>query len=65
MPHTDEKEAARLAEALRAVVPVLQTEGISDLRGIVKALNERGIQTPKGGRWHIRMVQLSLARMET
>lgn len=45
------------AQDLRPVLEHLQAEGISSLAGIAAALNERGICTPRGGRWHASSVR--------
>lgn len=57
----DSIEAARearednVAKQRKLVLPIikgLQSSGISTLTGLADALNERGIQTPQGRRWH-------------
>jgi hypothetical protein len=53
------------AEGLPPVLAVLRDEGATTLRGIAQALNERGILTRRGGRWHVSNVRNLLARMET
>ena len=50
-----EAREANVAKQRKLVVPIikgLQASGISTLTGLAAALNERGIQTPQGRRWH-------------
>ena len=59
--HAD-REAAKLAPILKE----LQAAGVTSLRGIAAALNERGIPTATGyGRWHHVQVGKVLARLLT
>ena len=51
------------AQELRPVVDDLKAEGIVSLEGIAAALNERGMQTPRGGRWYATSVRNLLARL--
>jgi DNA invertase Pin-like site-specific DNA recombinase len=52
------------AANLQPVVEELRKEGIESLAGIAAALNERGMETPRGGRWHSSSVRNLLARLE-
>jgi DNA invertase Pin-like site-specific DNA recombinase len=58
---------ARLANAraqgLAPLITSLQADGITSLGGIAKALNDRGVLTPRRGRWHCRTVALLLGRL--
>lgn len=63
MLQNDEKEIRRLVERLEPLVEKLRADGIVDPRAMVIALNRRGLKTPAGGRWHIRMVDQSINRM--
>jgi DNA invertase Pin-like site-specific DNA recombinase len=56
-------KADRHARELRPVVDELRGEGITTLVGIAAALNERGMQTPRGARWHASSVRNLLARI--
>jgi DNA invertase Pin-like site-specific DNA recombinase len=56
-------QADRHARELRPVVDELRDEGITTLVGIAAALNERGMQTPRGARWHASSVRNLLARI--
>ena len=44
--------ADRHAENLRAVLAELSAQGVQSLGAVAQALNDRGILTPRGGRWH-------------
>lgn len=67
-PHTQrlaqERRAAADAHALklRAVLAELWVAGITNIREIATALNERGIPASRGGQWHPTSVQRLLAR---
>ncbi len=53
------------AHALRLwpVVKRMRVEGRNSLGGLAKALNEEGMMTPRGGRWHPSSVRNLLARL--
>lgn len=51
------------AEQLRPVLEDLAKERITTLTGIATALNDRGMQTPRGGTWHASSVRNLLARV--
>jgi hypothetical protein len=56
--------AAAKAADLAPIVKELQASGVTSLRGIAKALNERRIPTVAGsGRWYHAQVRRLLARM--
>lgn len=55
-------EAEAFAKSIRPALQELRQAGITTVRGIAEELNRRGIQTPKGGRWHPTSVQRLLAR---
>ena len=55
------KTAAR-ARDLAPVIAAIRAEGIVSATGIAKALNERGIPTPRGGKWQAVQVQRLLGR---
>ncbi len=54
--------ANAFARKLRPVIRGLAGEGITSVRKVTEALNERGIETPRGGRWHPTGVARLLAR---
>lgn len=51
------------AADLRPVLARLKDEGITSLGAIAKALNDRGIQTPRGGAWYKTSVANLIARI--
>ncbi|NMM06337.1 recombinase family protein [Polaromonas sp.] len=51
------------AANLQPVIDSLKAEGITSLGGIAKALNERGMLTPRGGIWHKTSVSNLMKRM--
>jgi DNA invertase Pin-like site-specific DNA recombinase len=55
--------ANRFARDLAPVVARLREEGVVSLGGIAAALNERGMITPRGGRWHKATVANLLGRL--
>jgi DNA invertase Pin-like site-specific DNA recombinase len=44
------------------VVRQIQAAGVRSVRGVAKALNDRGIRTARGGAWHNSTVRNLLAR---
>ena len=50
------------AEDLRPVLRELALQGITSLGAVAKALNERDIQTPRGGSWYKTSVSNLIAR---
>jgi len=52
------------AKDLQPTINSLRSEGITTVRAIAHALNERGLPTPKGGRWHPTSVERLLKRLE-
>jgi DNA invertase Pin-like site-specific DNA recombinase len=56
--------ADRHAKDLAPVITSLRSEGISSLGVMAAALNERGMLTPRGGRWHKSSVRNLLARLD-
>ena len=53
------------AQQLAPVIRHLQAEGLTSLPALAGALNERGMVTPRGGRWHPSSVRNLLARLAT
>jgi DNA invertase Pin-like site-specific DNA recombinase len=56
--------ATTRADQLRPVIQRLQAGGVASLGGLAAALNEEGILTPRGGRWHASSVRNLMARLE-
>ena len=55
-------EADRFARSLMPVVEAVRSTGAATLDAISSALNQRGIRTARGGRWHVSSVMNLLAR---
>jgi DNA invertase Pin-like site-specific DNA recombinase len=55
--------ADEFAEALRPLIESLQAAGVRTLRDIAAALNQRGISTARGGRWHVSNVKNVVERI--
>jgi len=51
------------AKNLQPVINALTSEGLTSLRAIAKTLNDRGMLTPRGGRWHKSSVRNLLDRL--
>lgn len=56
-------KADRHASALLPEIEELRAKGVTSLQGLAAALNERGMQTPRGARWHASSVRNLLARL--
>lgn len=46
-------EADAFAANVLPVVGSLRAAGVTDLRGLANALNNRGVRTARGGSWHV------------
>ena len=55
--------AAERAEQLRPIVEDMRSRGLTSLRDLALALNESGIVTARGGRWHASSVRNLVARL--
>ena len=55
--HALTAEADAFASNVMPIIASLRATGISDLRGLADALNNRGIRTARGGRWHVSNVK--------
>ncbi len=58
------EKATRHAENLRPVVEALRSDGVMSLGRIAEALNDRGMLTPRLGRWHKSSVRNLIARLD-
>ena len=56
------RDADRFAETVLPIVQSIQRSGVTSLRGIAIALNNRGVRTARGGRWQVSNVRNLLAR---
>jgi len=61
---TAAEEAGRFATSILPIINSIQRSGITSLRGIARALNERGVRTARGGKWQVSNVRNVLARAE-
>jgi hypothetical protein len=57
------EEAATFAANVLPIIELLQASGIRDLRGLAAALNNRGVRTARGGRWHVSNVKNLIDRL--
>ena len=55
-------EADAFAANVLPIVNSLRATGVTDLRGLARALNDRGVRTARGGRWHVSNVRNLLNR---
>ncbi|MCB1425157.1 MAG: recombinase family protein [Zhengella sp.] len=62
--HSCVEEADRFAAGIQPIIASIRRSGITSLRGIATALNDRGIRTARGGRWQVSNVRNVLARCE-
>ena len=56
-------EADRFAQSVMPVVQAIQAAGVTSLRGLAIALNNRGVRTARGGKWQVSNVRNLLARL--
>jgi DNA invertase Pin-like site-specific DNA recombinase len=59
------RNADRHARDLAPVIDDIRAGGATSLRAIAAELNDRGMLTRRGGRWHVSTVMNLLARLET
>lgn len=57
-------KADRHANRIAPIIAALRDEGFNSLGAMADQLNERGILTPRGGRWYKSSVKNLLARLE-
>ena len=60
--HTQQAEADRFAKNVMPIICSIQAAGPVGMVSIARQLNERGIRTQRGGRWHVSSVANVLAR---
>ncbi|MFZ3585229.1 recombinase family protein, partial [Loktanella sp. DJP18] len=56
--------ADRFAEDLRPVIDDVQMQGVTTLRAIAAALNDRGMLTRRGGTWQVSNVRNLVKRLD-
>jgi hypothetical protein len=59
---TQRAEADRLAAAVLPIIATLQAQGSATLAELTAGLNERGLRTARGARWHVSSVRNLLRR---
>lgn len=57
-------KAGTMAERYRKTIVALREDGVVSAQGIARALNERGFETPRKGRWTATGVLRLLARLD-
>ena len=57
-------EADRFAKTVLPIIASIQRSGVTSLRGMAVALNNRGVRTARGGQWQVSNVRNLLARCE-
>jgi DNA invertase Pin-like site-specific DNA recombinase len=55
--------AAAFAANILPIIEALRATGLRDLRGLAAALNNRGVRTARGGRWHVSNVKNLVDRL--
>jgi hypothetical protein len=55
--------ADRFAKNAAPIIRSIQASGVTSLRGIARALNDRGVATARGGRWEAVQVGSILQRV--
>jgi hypothetical protein len=63
--HAQKAEAAAFAANVKPIIESLRASGVCDLRGLALALNNRGVGTARGGRWHVPYVKNLIDRSPT
>jgi hypothetical protein len=58
------EKADSFASEIKPIIDEIKQAGIVTLAGIATALNARGIQTARGGRWHATTVRNIVQRIE-
>ena len=56
-------EADAFAANVLPIIESLRASGVRDLRGLAAALNNRGVRTARGGRWHVSNVKNLVDRL--
>ena len=60
---TQMAKASNRHQMVQPMIAGLQSSGITTLQGLADALNERGIDTPRGRRWHATTVKRAMEAM--
>jgi hypothetical protein len=59
----DTKAARHAADIIVQIERITSCTGITSYGAIANALNESGVRTPRGGRWHPMSVKLVMLRV--
>lgn len=62
--HAKRKAAEEFALTMAPIIANYRATGTTTVRDIVAVLNRDGIQSPHGGRWHIRSLHILLKRLD-
>lgn len=57
-------EADRFAQTVLPIIASIQRSGITSLRGLAIALNNRGVRSARNGQWQVSNVGNVLARQQ-
>jgi DNA invertase Pin-like site-specific DNA recombinase len=57
------EEASAFTANVLPIISSLRASGVRDLRGLASALNNRGVRTARGGRWHVSSVKNLVDRL--
>jgi len=57
------EEAETFAANVLPIIESLRASGVRDLRGLAAALNNRGVRTARGGRWHVSNIKNLVDRL--
>ena len=60
---SDRTRLPAFAANVLPIIESLRTSGVRDLRGLAAALNNRGVRTARGGRWHVSNVKNLVDRL--
>jgi DNA invertase Pin-like site-specific DNA recombinase len=56
------RAADQFAKSIRPMIASLRKAGVTSLRGLATALNNRGVRTARGGDWQVSSVRNVMAR---
>ena len=59
------EQAGERASALAPVIEEIRAAGITSLAGLARALNARGVTTPRGGKWYPTSVKNVIERVSS
>jgi hypothetical protein len=59
------RESKRFAATVLPIIDTIRASGVTSLRGIAIALNNRGVRTARGDKWQVSNVRNVLANAES